>query len=134
MAVWGVGIDLVRVERFEVLLGRWGDRFAKRVFTEVELEACSGRTRRYSCLAIRFAAKEAFVKALGTGMSDPVLWRDVEVRNNPLGKPEIFLSPRAEKFCRERGITSWHLSMTDDGAYGAAVAIIEHEGAERAGR
>ncbi len=127
MAIYGVGIDLVRVERFKELMDRWGDRFAKRVFTEVELQACSERKRVFSCLAIRFAAKEAFVKALGIGMTASILWRDIEVRNNRSGKPEIFLSSRAEEFCREHAITSWHLSLTDDGEYGAAIVVIEHE-------
>jgi holo-[acyl-carrier protein] synthase len=74
---------------------------------------------------MRFAAKEAFVKALGLGLRQPVLWQDMEVRGNALGKPEIFLSARALEYCTDRGILSWHLSLTDDGQYGAAVVIIE---------
>jgi holo-[acyl-carrier protein] synthase len=74
---------------------------------------------------MRFAAKEAFVKALGLGLRQPVLWQDMEVRGNKLGKPEIFLSPRAQEYCTDRGIRSWHLSLTDDGQYGAAVVVIE---------
>jgi holo-[acyl-carrier protein] synthase len=74
---------------------------------------------------MRFAAKEAFVKALGTGMRAPVLWLDIEVRNNALGKPEIVLSPRARSFCEEQGVRTWHLSLTDDGEYGAAVVVVE---------
>jgi holo-[acyl-carrier protein] synthase len=125
MAVYGVGIDLVRVDRLQESLSRWGDRFKRRVFTEAELEACSKRKKDAVCLATRFAAKEAFVKALGLGMRFPVLWVDIEVRNNTAGKPEIFLSQRAEEFCREQGITSWHLSLTDEGEYGAALVVIE---------
>ncbi len=125
MAIHGVGIDLIRIDRLHRLLARWGERFEKRIFTEAEREACSRRSNYAACLAMRFSAKEAFVKALGTGIRGPVVWLDMEVLNNPLGRPQISLSHRAERFCRERGVTSWHLSLTDDGEYGAAVVVIE---------
>jgi holo-[acyl-carrier protein] synthase len=125
MAVYGVGIDLVRSVRVGAALNRWGERFARRVFTPVELAACAGRKQQDACLAIRFAAKEAFVKALGTGMRSPVVWSDIQVQNDDLGKPEISLSSRALEFCTSLGIRSWHLSLTDDGDYGAAVVVLE---------
>lgn len=125
MAIYGVGIDLARTDRIQKALNRWGDRFSERVFTERELLACRKKRSYASCLSMRFAAKEAFVKALGTGMRSPVLWQDIEVRNNPLGKPEIHLSPRAKQYCRELGILSYHVSLTDDGEYGAAVVVLE---------
>lgn len=125
MAIYGVGIDLIRIDRLCKVLDRWGARFEGRVFTEAESKSCSERRSKVSCLAMRFAAKEAFVKALGIGMRSPVLWLDIEVRNNPMGKPEIFLSSRALQFCQELGIHSWHLSLTDDGDYGAAVVVLE---------
>lgn len=104
---------------------RWGERFEERVFTAAEREFCSGRTGRIACLAMRFAAKEAFAKALGLGLRKPFLWLDIEVRNNAFGKPEIHLSPRARRHCADSGIQSWHLSLTDDGQYGAAMVVIE---------
>jgi holo-[acyl-carrier protein] synthase len=125
MAIYGVGIDLVRVDRLEKLLERWGARFETRVFTEFERQFCSARKNRAACLALRFSAKEAFVKALGLGMRKPVLWLDIEVRQNKLGKPEIFLTPGALQYCRDIGVRSWHLSLTDDGQYGAAVVVME---------
>ena len=125
MAIYGVGIDLVRVERVQASLARWGDRFEMRVFTEEESRSCRGRRHRASCLAMRFAAKEAFVKALGIGMRSPVTWRDIEVRRTALGKPVISLSERAAEFCGRLGIRSWHVSLTDDGEYGAAVVVLE---------
>jgi holo-[acyl-carrier protein] synthase len=125
MAIYGVGIDLIRIERLEASLNRWGERFTRRVFTAGEIEFCARRDRPAPCLSMRFAAKEAFVKALGTGMRAPVFWQDIEIRANRLGKPEIMLSSRAEEFCREQGIQFWHLSLTDDGDYGAAVVILE---------
>jgi holo-[acyl-carrier protein] synthase len=125
MAIYGIGIDLIRSDRLGKALTRWGDRFTKRVFTSAELAACTGRKRQVACLATRFAAKEAFVKALGTGMRSPVVWSDIQVQNDHLGKPEISLSSRALEFCRSLGIQSWHLSLTDDGEYGAAVVLLE---------
>lgn len=125
MGVFGVGIDLVRVARIGASLERWGARFEERVFTAGELSACAGRKNRAGCLAMRFAAKEAFVKALGTGMSPPLRWRDIEVSNNHLGRPEIVLSDSAREYCQTLGVSSWHLSLTDDGAYSAAVVVLE---------
>ena len=125
MAIYGIGIDLVRSARLGEAVTRWGERFTKRVFTSAELAACAGRKTQVACLAIRFAAKEAFVKALGTGIRSPVVWSDIEVHNNDLGKPEISLSARALEFCASRGIRFWHLSLTDDGEYGAAVVVLE---------
>jgi holo-[acyl-carrier protein] synthase len=125
MAIYGVGIDLVRVDRLNKSFARWGERFTRRLFTSAEVAACARRKELVDCLATRFAAKEAFVKALGRGMRSPVFWTDIQVENNDLGKPEICLSSRALKFCSDLGIRSWHLSLTDDGEYGAAVVILE---------
>ncbi|HYA40034.1 MAG TPA: holo-ACP synthase [Syntrophobacteraceae bacterium] len=125
MSIYGIGIDLIQVERLEKLLSRWGERFETRVFTEFERQFCSGKKSRIACLALRFAAKEAFVKALGLGMRKPVLWHDIEVRPDPGGQPQITLTPRAIEYCKEKGIKSWHLSLTDEGEYGAAAVVIE---------
>lgn len=125
VAVYGIGIDLIRVDRLEKSLDRWGERFTKRIFTPDELAGCAERKKQATCLATRFAAKEAFVKALGTGMRSPVLWTDIQVQNDHLGKPQICLSPQALDYCRKLGIQSWHLSLTDDGDYGAAVVVLE---------
>jgi holo-[acyl-carrier protein] synthase len=125
MAIRGIGIDLIRIERLRLLLERWGTRFEERVFTEAERKECSGRKNYAACMALRFSAKEAFAKALGTGLRNPVTWQDVEVAYDALGKPLICLSERALQFCRKHNITSWHLSLTDDGDYGAAVVVLE---------
>jgi holo-[acyl-carrier protein] synthase len=125
MAIFGIGLDLVHVERLRRILDRWGERFEKRVFTIEELAVCGQRRNRAACLALRFAAKEAFVKALGTGIRGAMGWLDIEVRNAASGQPRIALSPRATSFCRELHIRSWHLSLTDDGDYAAAVVVLE---------
>lgn len=125
MAIFGIGIDLIRVDRISKSLSRWGDRFDRRVFTAAEREYCRAGKRQAACFAMRFAAKEAFVKALGLGIRHPVFWSDIEILNDSMGKPLIELSRRAQDYCRELGVSSWHLSLTDDGEYGAAVVIIE---------
>ena len=125
MAIYGIGLDLIRVDRLRTASVRWGERFQKRVFTESELAVCAQRKNWAACLAMRFAAKEAFVKALGIGMRGPITWVDVEILGNALGKPEISLSPKALDYCKKQGIHSWQLSLTDDGEYGAAIVILE---------
>jgi len=125
MTIYGVGIDLVRVDRYQKALSRWGKRFECRIFTQRESDYCAQKKDSVSCLAMRFAAKEAFVKALGLGLRAPVRWLDIEVQNNEMGKPQIFLSERALCHCRALGICGWHLSLSDDGNYGAAVVLIE---------
>jgi len=125
--VLGVGIDLVRTARLREALARHGDRLAHRVFTAAERAACARKADPVPCLAMRFAAKEAFAKALGTGMRTPIHWQDVEVGNDRHGKPLITLSPRAAAWCADRGVTRCHLSLTDDGDYGAAIVVVEGE-------
>lgn len=125
MPIHGVGIDLIRVDRLRRVLGKWKTRFQERVFTPWEIEECSARGDYAARLALRFSAKEAFAKALGTGIRVPVHWRDIEVRSDALGKPFIVLSERARAHCERLGIRSCHLGLTDDGDYGAAVVILE---------
>ena len=94
--IYGIGVDLVKVARIERVLARYGDRFLARVFTEREIAYCRGKSWAAAGFAMRFAAKEAFSKALGVGLrKGGIRWREVEVIPNPLGKPEIFVSGRA---------------------------------------
>jgi holo-[acyl-carrier protein] synthase len=124
--IYGIGIDLVKVARIERVLGRYGDRFCDRVFTEQEIAHCRGRSWAAGGFAMRFAAKEAFSKALGVGLrKNGIRWREVEVIPNPLGKPEIFISGRAAQLCEEVGITGMHLSLTDEDGRALAVVILE---------
>jgi holo-[acyl-carrier protein] synthase len=87
----GLGVDIVEVGRIEKALKKWGDRFLQRVFTQREREYCSRKAHPQQSLAARFAAKEAVLKAIGTGLSGGVSWTDVEVVNAENGKPEIRL-------------------------------------------
>jgi holo-[acyl-carrier protein] synthase len=124
--IYGIGVDLVRVERIAKVLERYGDRFLGRVFTAREIAHCRGRAGAGSCFALRFAAKEAFSKALGVGLRrDGIRWREVEVTPDARGKPEISVSGRAAELCRENGVTGIHLSLSDEDERALAVVILE---------
>lgn len=87
----GIGVDLVEVERLRGVLGRWGSRFTRKVFTQLEIEYCSSKANPVQHYAARFAAKEAVAKALGAGWSGAFRWKDVEVSNDEQGKPSVLL-------------------------------------------
>jgi holo-[acyl-carrier protein] synthase len=124
--IYGIGVDLVKVARIERVLERYGDRFLERVFRAREIAYCRGKAWAASALAMRFAAKEAFSKALGVGLrKDGIRWREVEVVPNRLGKPEIFVSGRAAALCETVGIANMHLSLTDEDNRALAVVILE---------
>jgi holo-[acyl-carrier protein] synthase len=123
--IFGVGIDLVNIPRMEAVLQRWGERFVKRVFTEKEAQACYQRAYPPAPFALRFAAKEAFSKALGLGMRKGIRWRDIEVVHLPGGRPTLKLRGKSSETCLEKKIIRLHLSLSDEGRYGAAVVILE---------
>jgi holo-[acyl-carrier protein] synthase len=124
--IYGIGVDLVRVDRIAQAIARYGDRFLKRIFTPQEMAACQGRTWVVSGFAMRFAAKEAFSKALGVGLRrGGIRWREVEVVPDPMGKPELALSGRAAELCQQAGIQGMHLTLTDEDNHAIAVVILE---------
>jgi holo-[acyl-carrier protein] synthase len=123
--IYGTGIDLVKISRIEGVLERWGARFVNRVFTPDEARICYSRAKPPAAFAIRFAAKEAFSKALGLGMRKGVKWRDIEVFNHKSGKPGFKLHGTSFDICRKEGIVSFHLSLSDEGDYGAATVVLE---------
>jgi len=125
--IYGIGIDLVKISRMAAALERYGERFLARVFTSREIAHCQARRRGgAAAFALRFAAKEAFSKALGVGLrQDGIRWREVEVVPNPMGKPEIFVTGRAAAHCAAAGITRMHLSLTDENDQALAVVILE---------
>lgn len=120
----GLGLDLVEVARLEATWRRFGQRFLARCYTAAEAAACLKRPRPAAALALRFAAKEAFAKATGLGMAG-LGWDEIEVVNAPGGAPGLVLHGRAQAWAQGRGIARCHLSLTDDGAYAAAVVVLE---------
>src|SRR5271166_2403070 len=124
----GIGSDMVDIRRIEQTIERYGDRFLSRIFTETERAKSDRRTARAASYAKRFAAKEACAKALGTGLSRGVFWRDMGVVNLPIGKPTLALTGGA--LLRLKAITpsgyraQIDLSITDDFPLAQAIVII----------
>ncbi len=124
--ILGIGIDLCEVERVRRLLEKDRERFVRRVFLEGESAYCEGRRRPAIHYAARFAAKEAFLKAVGTGWL--LGWRQVEVVRGPSGRPELSVSGRAAEVLARRRVRRIHLTLTHTAETGAAVVVLEGEG------
>ncbi|MFB2551073.1 holo-ACP synthase [Ensifer soli] len=125
----GIGSDLIDIRRVEQSLERFGERFTRRVFTPVEVAKSDGRKNRAASYAKRFAAKEACSKALGTGLSQGVFWKDMGVVNLPGGKPTLALTGgaalRLEAMLPPAHRAVIHLTITDDFPLAQAFVIIE---------
>jgi holo-[acyl-carrier protein] synthase len=126
--ILGVGIDLVRIARIRQAMVRWQDRFLQRVFTDGELAYARRRRDPAEHLAARFAAKEAALKALGTGLSMGVRWRELEVQRARGEPPRLALSGRTAALGAARGIRTLHVSLTHDGEYAMAQVLAEGDG------
>lgn len=122
----GIGVDIVEVERIARAL-RGSDAMEKRVFTPREIEYCSGRRARFQHYAGRFAAKEAALKALGTGWSKGIRWRDVETLSSQGGKPRLLLHGRASEILADLGPCRTLVTITHSDNYAVAVVILERE-------
>lgn len=121
----GIGIDVIEISRIQEMEERWGTRFSGRVFTPEEIAYCSGRNNRAASLAVRFAAKEAFSKALGTGWDGSFRWTDFSVRTLAGGQPVAILSPAMQTRLQNTRIL---LSLSHSDHYAVAVVIIEATG------
>ena len=125
----GIGSDLCNVERIQNSLDRWGDKFLNRVFTEIERKKAASRPHtRAGTLAKRFAAKEAFSKAVGTGFKRGVYMKDIGVMNAPSGAPSIIATggakARLDALAPEGHAIDIHLTMTDDHPWAQAFVIL----------
>ena len=123
--ILGVGLDVVETPRVARALATYGARFAERVYTPAELADCAGRADRIEALAARFAAKEALLKALGTGWISGLSLRQVEVVRGKHGPPELRLLGAAAERVAERGVRRVHVSLSHQPGLAAAVVILE---------
>lgn len=123
--IYGIGTDIIAVRRIEEALARFGDRFARRILAPGEWEGFAGSHHRARFLAKRFAAKEAFAKALGTGMRYPVTWHNISVVHDALGRPGFGLAPELAERLAQRNIRSHHLSISDEAEMVVAFSILE---------
>lgn len=121
----GTGIDLAEVHRIREAITRFGDRFVQRVYTELEIAYVQRKANRFERYAARFAAKEAGMKALGTGWRRGIQWKDFEVSNLPSGRPTLLLHGEARKIATDIGVTAIHLSLTHTAKDGLAYVIFE---------
>jgi holo-[acyl-carrier protein] synthase len=121
----GTGVDLAEVPRIEACIGRFGARFIERIYTRGEIAYVERKANRFERYAARFAAKEAGMKAIGTGWRRGVRWQDFEVANLPSGKPTLWFHGVAAEFARSLGVRNVSLSLTHTREFGMAHVILE---------
>lgn len=123
--IFGIGVDVLQASRVALVYSRFGERFVSRLLLPVERLQLTKTQRKERFLALRFAAKEAIVKAMGTGFAHGVWIRDVGVVQNDWGRPEVVYSRRGERVRRRLGIGAGHVTLTDEGGLIVAVAVLE---------
>jgi holo-[acyl-carrier protein] synthase len=122
--IFGIGTDIVKVERMQQILDRHGERFAERLLMPEEAPAFQGNARPARYLAMRFAAKEAIVKAMGTGFAHGMWMRDTGIVSNSWGRPQIVWSARGREVCEQLGIGEGHITLTDEAGLVVAMAVL----------
>lgn len=131
--IYGVGTDLVELSRVQQTYDRFGEHFVNRLLMDEERSLFQKTRHKVRFLAMRFAGKEAAVKAMGTGFAHGVWIRDVGIVNSEWGRPEIIWSGRGRRLCDELGIGEGHVSLTDDAGLIMAFAVVMRRTAEGAG-
>lgn len=123
--IYGIGVDLLEIARMAQAVQRSGPRLIERLYTEDEQAYCRQQHPPYACYAARFAAKEAFLKALGTGLRKHMRWRDIEVCRDALGKPSLRLYGTLHARCVALGVQHIHLSLSHSATCAIAQVILE---------
>ncbi|HKU15823.1 MAG TPA: holo-ACP synthase [Steroidobacteraceae bacterium] len=122
--IFGIGTDVVQLERVRAIHEKFGERFVQHLLLPAELEAFQRHSRPERFLAMRFAAKEAIVKAMGTGFAHGMWIRDTGVVANAAGRPGIVWSERGRRMCEQLGIGEGHVTLTDEAGLVVAVAVL----------
>lgn len=122
--IFGIGVDLVDVRRMEAIIFRWQDRFLRRIFTEKEIRYCNNKKNPAQRFATRYAAKEAFIKALFPKGAEGVSMLAIEIDQKE-SRPIVHLYGKVEKYAKEAGIKKIHLMVSHDGNYGVANVVLE---------
>ena len=121
----GCGIDLIKIERIEKIIKKWGDNFTSRVFTLLEREYCEKKKgNKYQSYAGRFAAKEALLKALGLGLRE-ANWKEIEIKNDELGQPIIDTSGKLKNIALAKGVSKYFITISHTKDYAIAQVILE---------
>ncbi len=123
--ILGTGVDLCEVPRIEASIARYGNRFLERIFTTREIAYANRKANRFERFAARFAAKEAGMKALGTGWTGGITWRDFEVVNLPSGRPTLIFHGRAAEIAGKLGVRHVALSITHTKEQALAMVVLE---------
>jgi len=123
--IYGIGTDIDEVTRIEASIQQFGDEFAKRILAESELASYLESHIKARFLAKRFAAKEAFSKALGTGLRVPATFQNIAVSHDDLGKPLLVLAPELQDFLQSKNISQMHISISDEKNLAAAFVVLE---------
>src|ERR1700736_6345334 len=129
--IYGIGIDVLKVDRIERVYEKHGERFLSHLLMPEERAQFERTARPVRFIAMRFAAKEAIVKAMGTGFAHGIWIRDVGVVQNAWGKPEVIYSPRGERMRRRLGVGEGHVTLTDEAGLIVAVAVLLRAGRRR---
>jgi len=126
LLIVGCGIDLVKIERIEQIIKRWGDNFISRIFTPLEREYCEiKKGNKFQSYAGKFAAKEAILKALGLGLRE-ANWTEIEIKNDELGQPIIDISGKLKNITSAKGVSKYFVSISHTKEYAIAQVIIEN--------
>lgn len=123
--IFGIGTDIVEVSRIEESIAQFGDDFAKRILAQSEFASYLESQIKSRFLAKRFAAKEAFSKALGTGLRTPATFQNIAVSHDDLGKPVLLLAAELQRFLNSKNITKTHVSISDEKNLAAAFVVLE---------
>lgn len=121
--IYGIGIDLIKIGRMKEVVDKWREKFLNRVFTMNEIEYCYEKKDPYLSISVRFAAKEALIKAIGGKASIPLT--DIEVINNDMGKPAIKANGKLKQFLEDNNIIHINLSLSHEKDYGMAFVVLE---------
>ena len=121
--IYGIGIDLIKIRRMKEAVDKWGKKFLDKIFTEDEVAYCYEKKEPYLSLAVRFAAKEALIKAIGSEVIVPLT--DIEVINNKNGRPSISAKGKLEEFFKKKSIKNCHLSLSHEKEFGIAYVVLE---------
>jgi holo-[acyl-carrier protein] synthase len=121
--IYGIGIDIVRVQRIQDAVEKWGEKFLLRIYTNDEIAYCYKRKNPYRSLSARFAAKEAFIKAISSGI--PLSFSDIEISNNDTGQPLLKLKGTLDDFVKTKLIKKIYLSLSHEHEYAVACVVLE---------
>jgi len=121
--IYGIGIDIVQIQRMRDASEKWGKKFLEKFLTDSEISYCYEKKDPYPSLSVRFAAKEALIKAVGSEIH--VNLKEVEVINNERGRPSLVINGKLEDFFREKGIDNYHVSLSHEKEYGVASVVLE---------